>query len=99
MHDMFNSCDKLPIATQAKVELGISNVTRCEPGIALKDAEVLKVSDNYTALKKGNDTYIYNLKELTDVEELERGDHVNLSWPEGAPSATVTPVPTQKLSR
>ena len=72
---------------------------RGEPGIALKDAVVTKVNNTYALFKKSDDTYIYNKGELTAAKELERGDHVNLSWPEGAPSATVTPVPTQKLSR
>ncbi|EEX47843.1 BspA family leucine-rich repeat surface protein [Jonquetella anthropi] len=96
--EMFIGCHNLPLATQAKVELGISDVTRGEPGIALKDAKVLKVSDNYTALKKGDDTYVYSNDQLHSITRLIRGEFINLSWPEGAPTATVTPVPAQKLA-
>ena len=99
MKRIFIDCDKLPIETQAKIELNTSDVIRGEPGMALKYAIVREKNNNYTALKKDNDIYAYNSEEIETTEWIGRGTIVNLSWPEGAPSATMTKAQLQKLDR
>lgn len=87
------------VKKEPEIELGISNFIRGDRGIALKDADILKISDNYTAVKKGNDTYVYTNEQLKPAGEIKEGDRVNLSWPESSSFAIAIKATSQKLAR